>query len=317
MNNYLLIFILMCLVFTGCNTTSQDENDSIPQAENPIKSISAKSEVMITPRAQGANLEEMILIKGGAIRIGSDEGWTNEMPSFETKVEDFYLDPHPVTVAQFRKFIKETGYTTEADKFGDAGVFDFDDQVWRLIKGANWQYPQGADRPEAKDDHPVTQISWRDAKAYCTWAGKRLPTEVEWEYAARNGKNTNQVYSWGNKRDMNGKYLANVWQGNFPQYNTAADGYLLTSPVGEFGKNELGLSDMGGNVWEWCEDIYKLYPGNTQELEPNDSVKVQRGGSFMCDYKVCHAYRVSGRGSCSWETSLFHVGFRCAADVQK
>lgn len=312
-----LLYIILISLSVSCENTQKAENHVQNQAGVQSLHTNARFWEAITPKTNTPDTKGMMLIRGGKIRIGSQKGWENEMPVFETKIQDFYLDQHPVTVAEFRKFIQTTHYQTDADRFGDAGVFDFENRVWRLVKGANWEYPLGTDHAKAEDEHPVTQVSWRDAQAYCKWTAKRLPTEAEWEYAARNGKNTDQIYSWGSEREKDGKYLSNVWQGSFPEYNSAADGYLLTSPVGKFGKNELGLSDMGGNVWEWCANTYRLYPGNQQPYEVVDSIKAQRGGSFMCDYKVCHAYRVSGRGSCSWETSLFHTGFRCAADVKK
>ncbi|MFD3003572.1 formylglycine-generating enzyme family protein [Pontibacter toksunensis] len=225
-------------------------------------------------------------------------------------IQGFLLDKHPVTVADFREFTAATGYKTDAEKFGDAGVFDSEVQNWQLIKGAYWEYPLGKDKPKAEDNHPVTQVSWNDAMAYSKWAGKRLPTENEWEYAARSNGRTNTQYSWGNKLVENSQFKTNVWQGEFPESNTAEDGYSYTSPVGLFGKTGHGLTDMGGNVWQWTSEVYAE---GGQAISPD--MKLLKGGSFMCDSTFCHNYRIAGRTSSSRETALFHTGFRCAKSI--
>ncbi len=216
--------------------------------------------------------------------------------------KDFQMDVSPVTVTEFREFVRATSYVTEAEKFGDAGVFDFTTGEWHLLKGAYWEYPSGSEGGKAPDDHPVTQVSWNDAQAYCKWAGKRLPSSEEFLLAEKNGReNYGQTYTWGDDFQENGVYKANFWQGTFPSVNTADDGFLTTSPVGYFGKNAVGLTDMGGNVWQWCSDDSQGRPGE----------KNQRGGSFLCDPMVCHGFKVGGIASSSPETSLMHVGFRC------
>jgi sulfatase modifying factor 1 len=218
-------------------------------------------------------------------------------------------------VAQFSKFIEATGYVTDAEKFGNAGVFDFKTGEWKLVEGADWQYPLGPEGPKAKPDHPVTQVSWNDARAYCQWAGRRLPTEIEWEYAAKGGRNSGNKYSWGNNLVVNETYKANVWQGAFPEKFTGKDGYRLTSPVGAFGKTPAGLTDMGGNVWEWTSTTYHLYvhPNRISPKDPNK--KVIRGGSFLCDKDVCHGYRVSARQFNTTRSATLNLGFRTAKDV--
>jgi sulfatase modifying factor 1 len=258
----------------------------------------------------------MVYFAGGRTRIGSDDGEPAERPAFYADVKPFLLDVHPVTVGEFGRYVEATGYRTQAEGFGNAGVFDVKSGSWSLVDGATWRRPLGPSTPPAPDDHPVTQVSWNDAQAYCRWAGGRLPTEVEWEYAARNGRSNAPRYAWGNALVVDGHYMANTWQGEFPRHNSVADGWLYTSPVGTFGKTASGLTDMGGNVWQWCEDWFRPYGAQGTPFAPDaESAKVMRGGSFLCDPKVCHGFRISARGHSTPETALVHVGFRCARDV--
>ena len=165
-------------------------------------------------------------------------------------------------------------------------------------------------------DHPVVHVSWNDAVAYATWADKRLPTEVEWEHAARGARDNRRPYAWGDSLAEDGAYKANTWQGIFPVRNTVEDGYLYTSPVGAFGETPLGLTDMGGNVWEWTQNWFRPYADRNEPFSPTvQSEKAQRGGSFLCEPGWCHGYRVSARSHSTPETSLFHVGFRCVMDI--
>ncbi len=260
--------------------------------------------------------DEMVFIPGGQTDIGSNDGLPHERPIFTAEMEAFFLDRHPVTVAQFRAFVEETGFQTEAEGFGNAGVLLQDAGQWTLLDGANWIYPEGPDGEMAPDDHPVTQVSWNDAQAYATWAGKRLPTETEWEHAARGASNSRDKYSWGKSLVEGGKYRANTWNGRFPIKNTLEDGFRLTAPVGQFAKSTLGMTDMGGNVWEWTADWYRPYRDRDMVFQPNlQSERAQRGGSFLCHEGYCHGYRVSARSHSTPETSLFHVGFRCAKNI--
>lgn len=255
----------------------------------------------------------MVFIRGGSYLMGSNDGLPEEKPVHEVTVHDFWLDSNDVTVADFRKFIQETNYKTDAEKFGNSAVFNLKEKKWELVNGATWQFPLGPQEPKAADDNPVTQVSWNDAMAYCKWKGKRLPTEEEWEYAARGGKNTESKYAWGNSLVVGGKYQANVWEGSFPLTNTNADGFQYTSPVGYFGRTSLGLADMGGNVWQWTSSVFHLYNSDTIS---DSSRKVIRGGSFLCCINYCHGYRVSSRMWTTQETSMMHIGFRCAMDAR-
>jgi len=258
---------------------------------------------------------EMVYFEGGSFMMGSDNGTPQEKPAHQVDVKPFKMDKYPVTVAEFRKFIEATKFQTEADRFGDSGVFDFNTSSWTLVPGANWQYPMGKNAPQAGDNYPVTHVSWNDATAYAVWAGKRLPTEAEWEYAARCGGKNNSKFSWGNELIQNGKYMANVWQGEDLKASQGADGFALTSPVGSFPETSCGLSDMGGNVWNWCSDVYVMYPGNYTPFQYNSEAKAIRGGSFFFDQNGESSYSTTGRSSNTKETSLFNTGFRCVQDA--
>lgn len=248
---------------------------------------------------------KMIYVEGGKLVITGEK---------EVTVKPFLLDKNLVTVREFDEFIHATGYVTEADKFGDAGVFDPELQAFILVKGANYKFPFGKDTAEAEPDHPVTQVSWNDALAYAQWRGKRLPTQLEWEFAAGNRENGISEYAWGNSLVENGKFKANTWQGSFPFHNTADDGYAFTSPVGVFGENKIGLTDMGGNVWQWCSDYVE--PTAQEKIVEPSPRRVLKGGSYLCDPTVCHGYKITGASSSTPESSMAHIGFRCARDVK-
>ena len=318
MKNLMYPLLLTIFFIYSCKESSNKTSGEVQQIKAE-ETESTKAEFPKTSEKENTKNEnsvnsEMVYFKGGEITIGSNDRTPEEYPAHKVSVKPFYIDKHLVTVADFREFIEATGFETEAHKYGDAGVYLFEINKWELVKGATWEYPLGPNKPKAKDDHPVTQVSWFDAVAYCKWAGKRLPKEAEWEFAARNGKNTSQAYSWGNEIFIDGRFKANTWQGELtdPQ---GADGYKLTSPVGVFGETESGLTDMGGNVWQWCADIFKPYPGNTQPYQMNEQVKVTRGGSFFFDQFGDLHHSVSFRAKNSAETSLFNHGFRCAKDA--
>lgn len=333
-----LYFLSIGLLFAGCQSTDdsnseqqQEETKTVVLNEAFVKELGFPPSVLYLGLEKPADTtvstptkinapEGMLYVKGGVVQIGSDDGHQHERPSFWAKIAPFYMDEHPVTVGEFRTFVEATNYKTEAEKFGNGGIIDEStEQQWILKDGANWHHPMGTDFPAAPDNHPVTQVSWNDANAYAKWAGKRLPCEMEWEHAARNANNSRTFYPWGNDIQTGGKYNANIWQGKFPVKNFNEDGFFYTSPVGEFGKTPLGLTDMSGNVWEWQSNLKFNYEAlfRVPVREGDISAeRAQRGGSFLCEPTWCHGYRVSGRSSSSPETSLFHVGFRCVKDVK-
>jgi formylglycine-generating enzyme required for sulfatase activity len=302
-------------------------------------------------------------IKGGEFYMGAADkkGRSDEYPRHKVKLSGFWIDANEVTNAQFKRFVDATGYISTAEKAPDwdelkkqlppdtpkppdsllvaaALVFtpttqpvalDNAAQWWRWQKGADWKHPRGpGSKIDGKDNYPVVQISWEDASAYARWAGKRLPTEAEWEYAARGGLNA-QPYSWGSEEVDAGKPKANTWQGDFPYKNTDWDGYDELAPVKSFPPNGYGLYDMAGNVWEWCADWYRpdyyarlhnkevINPRGPADGydpdEPQIMKKVVRGGSFMCNASYCLGYRVSSRMKSSPDTGLENTGFRCVS----
>ena len=292
-----LFYLFFILFLSGCGQRN-------PNSKAPVVEKTSINTIVVD------TVRPMVYFTGGKIRLGSQR-LPNESPEFDTLIKPFYLDKYLVTVKQFQDFVSVTSFVTDAEKFGDAGVYDIASGTWDLIKRAYWQYPMGPGKPKAQDNFPVTQISWNDAVAYCTWADLRLPTEAEWEFAARNGKNSSDLYSWGNELTKNKQYKANVWQGG--QFDAqSADGFAYTSPVGFFGSTPVGLTDMGGNVWQWCSDNYRFYKGNKQPFSFDINTKVIRGESFLFDQAAELSYTVSFRGANTVETSLFNMGFRCA-----
>ncbi len=252
-----------------------------------------------------------IQLPAGSFMMGSDAGKPDERPVHEVDVKAFRLDRSPVSVSDFSKWLTKSGYTTEADKFGSSAVFSMKRGVWQLVPGANWQRPLGPNGPEALDNHPVTHVSWNDANHYCQSREGRLPTEAEFEYAAKGaGKHGNPTYAFGDREVKDGDFLVNVYNGEFPYRNTGEDGYLYTAPIGKTGITSLGFTDMAGNVWEWTDDWYGFYG-----QAPGQQEKALRGGSFLCDKDVCHGYRTTGRTHSTPDSSLMHTGFRCAYDV--
>lgn len=271
--------------------------------------------------------------------MGTDdpEGWTAdaEGPVREIELSLFSLDATAVTNRQFAEFVEATGYQTEAEKFEWSFVFILQlpkgrrrrvetsirspqAPWWIGIKGATWNRPEGPGFSiDDRWDHPVVHVSWNDAQAFCRWAGKRLPTEAEWEYAARGGL-VQKRYPWGDELTPGGRHLCNIWQGKFPEVNRPEDGYLWTAPVKAYPPNGFGFYEMAGNVWDWCADRW----GTTWDTSrvprdpkgPEDGAeRVIRGGSFLCHKSYCNRYRVGARSHNTPDSTTSNMGFRCAA----
>lgn len=281
----------------------------------------------------------MVLLEGGAFLMGSNAGTypaDGEGPVREVRVAPFYMDRSSVTNRQFAKFVKATQYKTEAERFGWSFVFYYlvpeaaARRVKQKVQGLDWWWKTpGAcwNRPEGlgtniKDrmDHPVVHVSWNDAVAYCAWAGKRLPTEAEYEYAARGGLEQ-QLYPWGDELTPGGEHRCNIWQGIFPTHNTLEDGYLGTAPARSFPPNGFGLYNMAGNVWEWCHDWFTAehapeVPLTNPEGPPEGTARVIRGGSYLCHESYCNRYRCSSRTSNTPDSATGNMGFRCVVDAR-
>jgi formylglycine-generating enzyme len=362
---FIILIIIVCIACNGNKKeTPVSHGDSIIACETNLPSRFASSTDTLTITPGESSLEGMLKIPGGEYMMGAsdDEGRPDEYPQHKIKVNPFWMDATEVTNAQFRKFVEATGYITTAEKKPDweeikkqlpAGtpkpdesqlvasslVFSPPDhpiplndatQWWSWTAGADWKHPKGpGNNINGKDNYPVVHISWDDAMAYCKWSGKRLPTEAEWEWAARGGLNDNK-YPWGNEDVESGKAKANTWQGNFPDKNNNWDKFNNAAPVRSFAPNGFGLYDMAGNVWEWCSDWYRsdYYnqlknpltsnpkgPATSYDpMEPTVPKKVVRGGSFLCNASYCKGYRVSSRMKTSPDTGLEHTGFRCVKD---
>lgn len=286
----------------------------------------------------------MVRLDGGTFRMGtdSDVGFPQdgEGPVREVTVDPFYIDRFTVTNADFLAFVRETGYTTDAERFGWSFVFeDFCNEAdrdrilrhveaapwWVAVEGANWLHPNGPSESVIDDrallKHPVTHVSWRDATVYADWAGKRLPTEAEWEYAARGGHEQRR-FPWGDELTADGEHRCNVWQGEFPERNTGEDGHVQTAPVHAFESNGYGLYNVAGNVWEWCADWFNSEYHTTDAYDPNNPTgpeegtdRVMRGGSHLCHRSWCNRYRLAARSKNTPDSSTGNIGFRCVVDA--
>jgi sulfatase modifying factor 1 len=281
--------------------------------------------------------DDGVALPGGAFLMGGNavEGFPEdgEGPVRRVRLSPFAIDRAPVTNAAFAEFVQATGHVTDAERYGWSFVFamllpdDFPPTRavvgmpwWRQVPGATWMRPEGRGSDIVhRLDHPVVHVGWGDATAYAAWAGKRLPTEAEWEYAARGGLKRRR-YPWGDELTPGGEHRCNIWQGEFPATNRAEDGWVGTSPVGTYAPNGYGLHDVAGNVWEWCADWFSVDWHRTGPLEdpagpPGGERRVQRGGSYLCHGSYCNRYRVAARMSQTPDSTAGNVGFRCARDM--
>jgi sulfatase modifying factor 1 len=305
----------------------------------------------------------MAWIPGGEFAMGSQDFYPEERPVHGARVAGFWMDAHPVTVAEFRRFVKATGHITQAETAPDAADFpqaDAEQLVpgslvftppaapvgledfrawWSWVPGAQWRHPEGPGSTlHGRELHPVTHVAYADALAYAAWAGKQLPNEAEWEFAARGGLE-GAVFAWGDEFAPRGRMMANTWQGDFPVHNELLDGYERTSPVGAFPPNGYGLVDITGNVWEWtCQDYTSSHLVATAAADQQQSAtccgpsrdpggvaaaaspgttgsspKVIKGGSHLCSPNYCLRYRPAARQPQSPDTSTSHLGFRCVS----
>jgi formylglycine-generating enzyme len=296
----------------------------------------------------------MVWVPPGEFVMGSDDHYPEEAPARPMRVGGFWIDRFAVTNAQFAAFVAETGHVTVAEQSPDpvnypgadpalmvpasvvftppTGPVSLRDHMawWSLVPGADWRHPRGPGTDlSGLDSHPVVHVAWADAQAYATWAGKVLPTEAEWEYAARGGSDGTE-YAWGDELIPGGVHMANVWQGDFPWQNLAADGYEWTAPVGSFPANGYGIFDMIGNVWEWTSDWYATRPaaapaccgparprdaGESDSVAPGGRIprRAMKGGSFLCAPNYCRRYRPAARMAQEIDTSTCHLGLRCVS----
>ncbi|WP_375446902.1 formylglycine-generating enzyme family protein [uncultured Fibrella sp.] len=343
--------------------TAQTADTAITSCHtNPPSRFASGTSAQAMPPGKSGNRTGMVAIPAGTFLMGADndQARPDEYPKHSVCLDGFWMDATEVTNAQFARFVKATGYITTAERKPDweemrkqlppgtpkpadnllvasSLVFSAPAQIssladysqwWQWVAGADWRHPEGPGSSiVGKENYPVVQVSWDDARAYANWAGKRLPTEAEWEWAARGGLRK-AIYPWGNEPVDAGKPKANSWQGTFPVTNTKRDGFDQSAPVKSFIPNGYGLYDMAGNVWEWCSDYYrpdyyqtqaragvvKNPTGPLQSVDPDEPTvpkRVQRGGSFLCNDSYCSSYRSSARMKSSPDTGLSHTGFRC------
>ena len=311
----------------------------VPSRERAARLAESRAASLGRPRVTAGSTVAMAKLDGGLFLMGtdSDEGFPadGEGPIREVTVDPFYIDIFPVTNQQFGEFIHATGYKTEAERFGWSFVFQghipperFDKLVdrrtpgttwWCKVDGALWNHPEGPDSPAGdRPHHPAVHVSWNDAAEYCRWSAKRLPTEAEWEYAARGGLEQ-KLYPWGDELTPGGRHLCNIWQGQFPSLDLAEDGYSAPCPVDAFPPNGYGLHTITGNAWEWCNDwfhpSYHLTATRTNPVgPPGGTNKIMKGGSYLCHKSYCNRYRVAARISNTPDSATTNIGFRCVRD---
>jgi formylglycine-generating enzyme required for sulfatase activity len=290
----------------------------------------------ITPGG-GRHPATLVDVPAATFRMGDDSVWAypgdGEGPVHDVALDAFRIDRFAVTNDAFARFVDETGWITDAERFGWSFVFagllpdDFPDtrgvvgaEWWRQVVGADWHRPEGPhSNLDGRAHHPVVHVSWHDAAAYCRWTGTRLPTEAEWERAARGGR-VGSAFPWGDDLEPGGEHCMNVFQGSFPDHDTGADGFVGTAPVDAFAANDLGLHNVTGNVWEWCADwfavdAYRQHEARNPRGPSHGDQRVQRGGSYLCHLSYCRRYRVSARYGSAPDSSTGNAGFRVAADA--
>ncbi|MHC3467405.1 formylglycine-generating enzyme family protein [Streptomyces sp. 7R007] len=288
-------------------------------------------------RSAAGERGDAVLLPGGSFLMGTDDAQgfaeDGEGPVRKVTLSAFLIDAYAVTNARFARFVEDTGHVTEAERFGWSYVFagflpgalrrgaPRPEQApwWCGVQGAHWRAPEGpGSTVDDRAGHPAVHVSWNDALAFCRWAGARLPTEAEWEYAARGGLEQAR-YPWGDELTPGGEHRCNIWQGRFPTKNTAEDGYRGTAPVDAYAPNGFGLYNVAGNVWEWCADWWGTRHTAGPHTDPRGpergSVRVMRGGSYLCHHSYCNRYRVAARTANTPDSSTGNLGFRCAWDA--
>lgn len=371
-NTFKITLVLIVNLFYRCSQKPQTNGETLTDSIHtcmsiPSRFVGADSSSKAIVSSGDTTTTGMVLIPAGSFDMGGDNNQASEdeYPKHKVVLDSYFIDITEVTNAQFRKFVEATGYITTAERkpdwqelkktvppntpkphdsllvaaslvfnptTGPVSLNDFS-QWWRWVKGADWKHPQGPQSNiKGKDSFPVVHVSWDDAIAYCNWSGKRLPTEAEWEWAARGGL-VNNIYPWGNEPVNAGTPKTNSWEGKFPYQNDQKDHFFKAAPVKSFQPNRYGLYDMSGNVWEWCNDWYdsnyyktlanketKNPRGPSRSYDPDDPYTPKRslkGGSFLCNDSYCSGYRVARRMKSSPDTGLEHTGFRCVRDKKK
>ncbi len=296
----------------------------------------SRSHAAERPRVTNGSVEGMVLLGGEAFLMGSETPAActgdGEGPVRSVHVDPFYIARHAVTNEEFGEFVRATGYATEAERYGWSAAFRnlVPDENrgpaipelpwWLKVDGARWRHPEGPGTAiSGREDHPVVHVSWNDAQAFCEWRGARLPTEAEWEYAARGGLEQN-VFPWGDELKPGGRFMCNIWQGTFPDRDLGEDGFTGTAPVGAYDPNGYGLCCVAGNTWEWCNDFFDatwhVFATRENPLgPPTGQRRVLKGGSFLCHASYCFRYRNAARTGNEPESTTANAGFRIARDV--
>jgi sulfatase modifying factor 1 len=342
MNKIVIGILLVVVSFTFAYMLTQPAQDAELRPKETV-AIEENAETELACAQAPGDADEMIWLEGGTFSMGSSDFYPDEGPMNKVEVDGFWIDKYEVTNAQFATFIDRTDYVTVAEQQLNPNdfpgippdqltpgsvVFIMPTKVsqgsslndwWRFMPGANWRQPNGpGSNIDGKENYPAIHVAYEDAKAYADWSGRTLPTEAQWEYAARGGLQ-NKAFAWGDEYREEDGWRANTWQGTFPAFNEGGDGHLATAPTGCFAANEYGIHDMIGNVWEWVDDWY--YPGHEDvdtstiptgydPRQPDVAVKVIKGGSYLCAKNFCMRYRPSARHAQEANLSAAHIGFR-------